>query len=113
MTGDYEVWLLTWLPGQRTGFHDHGEASGAFAVAAGELRETLGAPGARRIRHRTAGAGSVTRFAGRHLHDVGNMAAEPAVSVHVYSPPLSAMRRYEMTQAGLVLVRTDRADLDW
>ena len=21
---DHEVWLLSWLPGQRTGFHDHG-----------------------------------------------------------------------------------------
>lgn len=113
LTSDYEVWLLSWLPGQRTGFHDHGEAAGAFAIAQGELRETLGSPGARRVRHRTAAAGSVTRFGGRHLHDVGNVATEPAVSVHVYSPPLAAMRRYEMTEAGLVLVRTDRAELDW
>jgi mannose-6-phosphate isomerase-like protein (cupin superfamily) len=113
LTDDCEIWLLTWLPGQSTGFHDHGEASGAFAVAQGELRETLGAPGTRRVRHRTVAAGSVTRFAGRHLHDVGNVAAEPAVSVHAYSPPLSAMRRYEMTAAGLTLVRTDHAELNW
>ena len=30
---DHEVWLLSWLPGQRTGFHDHGESVGAFTVA--------------------------------------------------------------------------------
>ncbi len=113
LTDDYEIWLLTWLPGQSTGFHDHGDASGAFAVAQGELRETLGAPRARRVRHRTAARGSVTRFGGRHLHDVGNVAAKPAVSVHAYSPPLSAMRRYEMTAGGLELVRTDRAEVDW
>jgi predicted metal-dependent enzyme (double-stranded beta helix superfamily) len=113
LTDDYEIWLLSWLPGQSTGFHDHGDASGAFAVALGELRETLGTPGGRRVRHRTASSGSVTRFGGRHLHDVGNVAAKPAVSVHSYSPPLSAMRRYEMTAAGLALVRTDRAELDW
>jgi hypothetical protein len=113
LTSDYEVWLLTWLPGQRTGFHDHGLAAGAFAIAQGELRETLGSPGACRIRHRTAAAGSVTRFAGPHLHDVANTAAEPAISVHAYSPPLIAMRRYQMTQAGLTLTRTDRAELDW
>jgi hypothetical protein len=29
---DYEIWLLSWLPGQHTGFHDHGDARGAFAV---------------------------------------------------------------------------------
>ena len=35
----YEVWLLSWLPGQQTGFHDHGPCAGAFAVALGRLRE--------------------------------------------------------------------------
>jgi hypothetical protein len=37
----------------------------------------------------------------------------PAISVHAYSPPLTAMRRYEMTTAGLAVVRTDRAEHDW
>jgi hypothetical protein len=110
---DYEVWLLSWLPGQHTGFHDHGDAAGAFTVVSGELRESLASPGSRRVRHRIAGAGSVTRFGGQHLHEVGNVSAAPAVSVHAYSPPLAAMRRYEMTPAGLALLRTDRAELDW
>ena len=43
---DHEVWLLSWLPGQRTGFHDHGESAGAFTVARGTLRERT-APGHR------------------------------------------------------------------
>jgi predicted metal-dependent enzyme (double-stranded beta helix superfamily) len=113
LTADYEIWLLSWLPGQRTGFHDHGDASGAFAVALGGLRETLATAGSRRVRQRTAAPGSVTSFGERHLHDVGNVAAVPAVSVHAYSPPLSAMRRYEMASSGLALVRTERAELDW
>ena len=37
---NHEVWLLSWLPGQRTGFHDHCGSAGAFAVVHGELRET-------------------------------------------------------------------------
>jgi predicted metal-dependent enzyme (double-stranded beta helix superfamily) len=109
---DHEIWLLSWLPGQRTGFHDHGEACGAFAVAQGELRETLARPATSRVRNRYAPAGTVTSFGARHLHDVSNAAALPAISVHAYSPPLTAMRRYEMTAAGLTVVRTDRAD-DW
>lgn len=110
---DHEIWLLSWLPGQHTGFHDHGEACGAFGVAQGELRETLARPGSNEMRYRSAPAGSVTSFGASHLHDVSNAAAVPAVSVHAYSPPLTAMRRYEMTAAGLALVGTDRAELDW
>jgi predicted metal-dependent enzyme (double-stranded beta helix superfamily) len=113
LTDDYEVWLLSWLPGQHTGFHDHGQAAGAFAVARGELRESLAAVGSRRVRHRLAVQGTVTSFGGRHLHEVTNCSSAAAVSVHAYSPPLAAMRRYEMADSGLALVGTDRAELDW
>ena len=113
LTESYEVWLLSWLPGQRTGFHDHGEACGAFAVARGELAETLAQPGRIQTRMRTARQGNVTTFGAMHLHNVGNDSAGPAVSVHAYSPPLTAMRRYEMAPSGLALVRTELAEQDW
>ena len=113
LTNSCEVWLLTWLPGQHTGFHDHGDARGAFSVVDGELVETLAQPGSRRVRRRTAGQGSATEFGARHLHDVGNDSGTPAVSVHAYSPPLAAMRRYEMAPSGLALVRTELAEQDW
>ena len=35
----YEVWLISWLPGQGTGFHDHGGSAGAFTVVWGTLEE--------------------------------------------------------------------------
>jgi predicted metal-dependent enzyme (double-stranded beta helix superfamily) len=113
LTDEYEAWLLTWLPGQRTGFHDHGGASGAFAVAQGDLRETLALPGRTQLRHRMRRTGAVTSFGGEHVHEVCNVSHVPAVSVHAYSPPLSAMRRYELTGSGLTLVRTDRVEVDW
>jgi Cysteine dioxygenase type I len=40
-TQQHEVWLLSWLPGQGTALHDHGPASGAFAVTAGTLTEQV------------------------------------------------------------------------
>jgi hypothetical protein len=113
LTANYEIWLLTWLPGQHTGFHDHGEAAGAFAVAQGSVLETLAQPGSRHIRARLAAEGTVRMFGAGHLHDVGNVSRVPAVSVHAYSPPLTAMRRYDMTETGLTFVRTDQAELDW
>ncbi len=36
---DYDIWAISWMPGQFTGFHDHGESSGAFVVATGILEE--------------------------------------------------------------------------
>ena len=32
---NYDTWVISWLPGQSTGFHDHGASSGAFVVATG------------------------------------------------------------------------------
>ena len=112
LADDYEVWLLSWLPGQSTGFHDHGRAAGAFAVAQGAVSERT-VPGPGRVRHRPFAAGRVRSFGSRHVHDVVNDFAGPAVTVHAYSPPLTAMRRYELTTSGLVHVATDRAERDW
>jgi predicted metal-dependent enzyme (double-stranded beta helix superfamily) len=119
---DREVWLLSWLPGQGTGFHDHGLAAGAFAVVQGRLRErTVTAapgparrrPGAGALRQRTVAAGGIRSFGPRYVHDVANASAEPAVTVHAYSPPLTAMRRYELTESGLVRTGIERAEQDW
>jgi predicted metal-dependent enzyme (double-stranded beta helix superfamily) len=97
---EHEVWLLSWLPGQHTGFHDHGESAGAFAVAEGELLERA-APGGRPERSgRVLSAGAVRSFHAAYVHDVRNDSARPAVSIHAYSPPLLTMRRYEAASGG-------------
>ena len=113
LADDYEVWLLSWLPGQGTGFHDHGLAAGAFAVARGRVREQTVAAGRGQARQRTVARGSIRSFGPRHVHDVANTSGEPAVTVHAYSPPLTAMRRYELTESGLVHTATARAEQDW
>ncbi|GAA2495291.1 cysteine dioxygenase family protein [Streptomyces gobitricini] len=81
----YEVWLLSWVPGQGTGMHDHGESSGVLTVLQGELTERT-EKGARPL---TAGAQRV--FAPGFAHDVVNDSLEPAVSLHVYYPGLTDM----------------------
>jgi quercetin dioxygenase-like cupin family protein len=103
---DHEVWLISWLPGQATGFHDHGDSEGAFTVVLGSLEERE--PG----ETRTVGAGESWGFGRDYVHDVRNASGAPAVSVHVYSPPLSTMRRYEQTGEGLVPVAVEQTE-DW
>ena len=106
---DREIWLLSWLPGQRTGFHDHGRSAGAFTVAQGCLRERA-APGGR---PEPAGAtllsGSVRSFGPRYIHDVANESAAPAVSVHAYSPPLTTMDRFAVSGGRLVRASVETA----
>jgi len=109
----YELWLLSWLPGQRTGFHDHGDAAGAFAVADGDLLESTARPGRRAVASRALAAGAVRSFGPAYLHDVASAGDRPAVSVHAYSPALSLMRQYEMTGSGLALAGTKAAGDAW
>lgn len=83
----YEVWLLSWVPGQGSGMHDHGRSSGVLTVLDGELTERTGAAGAQR----TLEAGAQRVFAPGYVHEVVNDSLEPAVSLHVYFPGLTEM----------------------
>src|SRR5436189_5763059 len=108
----HEVWVISWLPGQATGFHDHGGSAGAFAVVWGTLveRRVVGARTTGQVLAKPIGAGGTRAFGPRYIHDVRNAAAASvAVSVHAYSPPLPAMTRYELTPGGLVKLDTEGA----
>jgi predicted metal-dependent enzyme (double-stranded beta helix superfamily) len=101
---DYELWLLSWLPGQQTGFHDHGASAGAFTVALGVLSERGVNAGRPQPSPRTIRKGAVRAFGPGHVHDVRNDATQSAVSIHAYSPPLVSMRSFEASSGGLLRV---------
>ncbi|MEU2155811.1 cysteine dioxygenase family protein [Streptomyces sp. NPDC019396] len=83
----YEVWLLSWVPGQGSGLHDHGRSSGVLTVLDGELTERTTAATATR----TLAPGAQRVFAPGYVHEVVNDSLEPAVSLHVYFPGLTEM----------------------
>jgi hypothetical protein len=108
----HEVWLISWLPGQSTGFHDHGGSAGAFEVVLGTLteRRVTGGVATGHVLAKPVGAGRSRAFGPRYIHDVRNGATgSVAVSVHAYSPPLPEMTRYELTPGGLVKLGTEAA----
>jgi quercetin dioxygenase-like cupin family protein len=91
----YEVWLLSWLPGQSSGLHDHGGSSGVLTVLEGSLRErALGSAGET---GRVLATGHQRAFAPGYVHEVVNDSLEPAVSLHVYFPGLTEMTPYACT----------------
>ncbi|GHF98818.1 cysteine dioxygenase family protein [Streptomyces filamentosus] len=88
----YEVWLLSWVPGQGSGLHDHGGSSGVLTVLRGELTERTD----RGVRTLRPGAQRV--FAPGYVHEVANDSLEPVVSLHVYFPGLTEMPMHESPQ---------------
>lgn len=107
-----DVWLISWATEQCAELHDHAGSLGALTVVSGSLVEQRWVPGSARrpggLKERTLRAGLGARFDLGHVHDVSNQSVEPAVSVHAYSPPLTAMSYYEVAQgpAGAFLRRT-------
>jgi len=81
----YEVWLLSWVPGQGSGLHDHGPSSGVLTVLEGTLTERT------ERGTRALGAGGQRVFAPGYVHEVVNDTLEPAISLHVYFPGLTEM----------------------
>jgi Cysteine dioxygenase type I len=94
-----DVWVISWVNGNDTGFHDHDISHGAVAVVKGELIEerfVLGGP-PRRLRHR---AGETFDFDASHVHRMCQDSAGHAVTIHAYSPPLWRMGMYTTSPEG-------------
>jgi predicted metal-dependent enzyme (double-stranded beta helix superfamily) len=95
------VWLICWLDDHDTGYHDHDLSAGAVGVAAGAVREERlvigGAPA-----ERVAATGEAFSFGPADIHRVAHTGAEPAVTIHAYSPPLWRMGAYEVLDSGVL-----------
>jgi hypothetical protein len=104
-----EAWLICWNDGNDTGFHDHDLSHGAVGVAAGHVREeTLvlgGDPAVREV-----GPGGVFSFDATDIHRVLHLGDAPAVTLHLYSPPLRRMGAYEVLSDGRLARRSISAD---
>jgi predicted metal-dependent enzyme (double-stranded beta helix superfamily) len=97
------AWLICWMDDHDTGFHDHDSSAGAVAVVSGAVREerlVLDGP----PRERTCAVGETFRFSPADIHRIRHAGSDPAVTLHVYSPPLERMGAYAIDDDG-VLVR--------
>jgi hypothetical protein len=99
---EFDIWLISWVPDQSTELHDHGGSLGALTRVSGSLDETRW-DGAK-LRRRRLTAGDQAAFPLGWVHDVvwapernSSAPIAPTLSVHAYSPPLTAMSYYEVT----------------
>jgi hypothetical protein len=121
---EVDVWLISWVPDQSTELHDHAGSLGALTVLSGGLSEFRW--NGRELRRRTLTAGDQAAFPLGWVHDVvrapgalvdaSSGVPEPTLSVHAYSPPLTAMSYYEITGHGTLrrtrTVLTDQPEGD-
>ncbi|MCW2778167.1 MAG: uncharacterized protein JWN17_1892 [Frankiales bacterium] len=108
-TDDVDLWLLTWLPGQQTSLHDHGESAAAVTVLTGTIEEVRAdRDGTLTREHLTVG--DTVWVPQGAVHDVAHAGAGPAVSLHAYSPRLTRMTYYDVGRHGLRAVRTVEDD---
>lgn len=104
-----EVWVLSWLPGQDTGYHDHGGSAAAIRVTQGQIYEerlTLAGP----PKGHTLAEGALGVVPALHIHRVHHAGSEPAVSIHAYSPPLGEVGVYREDRNGLIERRIQPGD---
>jgi predicted metal-dependent enzyme (double-stranded beta helix superfamily) len=96
---DVMAWLICWMTDHDTGFHDHDGSAGAVAVVSGAVREERLRVGAEPL-GRVVGAGGAFTFGPADIHRVLHHGAQPAVTIHAYSPPLWRMGAYEVEPDG-------------
>jgi predicted metal-dependent enzyme (double-stranded beta helix superfamily) len=101
---DFEAWLICWMPGHDTGFHDHDLSCGAVAVLSGELVEERlildGPPVARHYR-----AGEAFAFDASDIHRCRHAGEVPTTTLHVYAPRLRRMGAYHLGAGGVLARR--------
>lgn len=96
-----DVWVLSWMSGQGTGFHDHDLSGVGLSCAQGEVVE--------RQMLLPTGATSVPMTPGvsrqgppGYIHSVAHVAGSPAVTIHAYSPPLVRVGQYRVDDQGIL-----------
>lgn len=96
-----DAWVLTWMPGHGTGFHDHYISSVGICVAEGMVREDQMRYGLPPIERELA-PGDRRRGDATYIHRVQHWQGEPAITVHVYSPRLDWVGQYRVDDDAVV-----------
>jgi predicted metal-dependent enzyme (double-stranded beta helix superfamily) len=99
---EVEGWLICWMPGHDTGFHDHDESSGAVTVLTGSVREERLRIGSRGMLETFYAAGQTFDFSPSDIHRVTHAGQEPTVTLHVYSPRIARPGAYSIDADGVL-----------
>lgn len=96
-----DVWVLSWMHGQGTGFHDHDLSCVGLACADGHVveKQMLLPTGASEV---DMVPGVSRRGPVGYIHSVAHGSGTPAVTIHAYSPPLVRVGQYKVDESGVL-----------
>jgi predicted metal-dependent enzyme (double-stranded beta helix superfamily) len=96
-----DIWVLSWMAGQATGFHDHDISGVGLVCAQGEVceRQMLLPNGATSV---TMTPGVVRSGPAGYIHSVQHVGGAPAVTIHAYSPRLERVGQYKVDDVGVL-----------
>jgi quercetin dioxygenase-like cupin family protein len=105
---ELEVYVVCWMEGHDTGFHDHDDSAAAIVVVEGSIiEERLHLAGVGGGRYE---AGDLVEVAPEAIHRVRHAGTSPAVTLHAYAPPLTRVGTYEVAEGGALLRRARAAE---
>jgi predicted metal-dependent enzyme (double-stranded beta helix superfamily) len=101
-----DTWLIMWMPGQGTGYHDHAiSAVGLVGVDGAVVEKQMRLPhGSSDVEVREG----VTREGpAGYIHSVAHVEGSPAITIHSYSPPLMEVAQYRVDEHGVLRRETE------
>ena len=94
-----DSWVIMWMPGQGTGYHDHSYSAVGLCGAEGAVVEkqmTLPSGHSEVI----VGPGDRREGASGYIHSVAHHEGGPAITIHSYSPPLIEVGQFRVDAEG-------------
>ncbi len=101
-----DVWLIMWMPGQGTGYHDHAVSGVGVCGAVGmAIEKQMVLPeGHSEVEIRP---GVRREGPAGYIHSVAHGEGTPAITIHSYSPPLMEVGQYRVDDQGILRRETE------
>lgn len=101
-----DIWLIMWMPGQCTSYHDHAISGVGLVGVEGiviERQLTLPSGCAEVEVH----PGLTREGPAGYIHSVTHRQGTPAITIHAYSPPLMEVGAYRVDENGILRRETE------
>ncbi|UZJ76955.1 cysteine dioxygenase [Fictibacillus sp. KU28468] len=106
-----EILVMHWASALDCSPHDHGQSYGWVQILSGSSNHTLYKlqPGGQPVpvKEQVENKGSLLNVGRGMIHKMGTHEKEPLITLHVYSPPISGMKVFDLEKCAACIVSED------